>query len=144
MLQLTVWSWSHSFLRFSTWCSLIQALASLIHVVKSFKGKEEYKGWHLCEKSCILELVFQAKSLIIESLQRLQREAYKVELSCLQNGQNISRGSCLWKQNPFISSDGLMRMKNEADEAFTPWSGETTTDHSLLKLYSYSPHTLKS
>lgn len=35
----------------------------------------------------------KAKSFIIK---RVQKEAHKVELSCPQSGQTISRGSCLW------------------------------------------------
>lgn len=94
---------SHQFERFSTWQSLLRAMAFLIHVVQSFgsknSGNQERSGWHHCSKPHTADALSQAKAIIIGCV---QEEAYQAEVSCLKKGEVIPKNSPLIKLNPIL------------------------------------------
>lgn len=100
---------SHRFQRFSSWKSLVRAVTTLTHVARSFSKSsdtEMCKRWYHCIEPCIAE-VTQAKSTIIKAV---QQEMYKEEFDSLTKNGHVSQGSYLEKLDPYIDSDGLMRV----------------------------------
>lgn len=69
------------FERFSTFESLVKALAFLIHIAKSFNGtntNSECKGWHKCPFPRTVDKMTQARHVI---LKETQMAAFEKELS---------------------------------------------------------------
>ncbi len=87
----------HCFEQFSSWRSLVRAIAFLMHIAQSQRSAakaklEDCSGWHLCKKPRTAEELQKAKILIIRCV---QRETYGKEFSCLAAGKNISKYSPL-------------------------------------------------
>ena len=102
---------SQRFERFSTWQSLIRAIATLIHIAetmraKSTRGKTECKVWHQCSKVHTSDNLLKARQVLIRCI---QSEAYQTEMSCLKQGMDILKSSPLRKLDPMLDSDGLLR-----------------------------------
>lgn len=98
---------SHRFERFSSWRSLRRAVVSLIHIAQSFRNKGKMCcGWHHCKSSYMPELLTWAERVIIRSA---QREAYKEEITCLENERDVFKQSSLKRLNPVLE-DGLLRI----------------------------------
>ena len=102
---------SQRFERFSTWQSLIRAIATLIHIAetmktKSTQGKTECKGWHQCSKIHTSDNLLKARQVIIRCV---QSETYHTEMSRLKQGLGIPKSSPLRKLDPILDSDGLLR-----------------------------------
>ncbi|KAK3560670.1 hypothetical protein QTP86_014522 [Hemibagrus guttatus] len=80
------------FERFSSWRSLVRAIASLIHVAQTYKSSDDTertcRSWHYCAKPCTVEELLQAEEVIIKSV---QRRAYQEELTCIAKGNDIPR-----------------------------------------------------
>lgn len=94
---------SHPFERFSMWCTLIRALANLIHVALTFKSSKEKNlkgcnGWHLCSRSCTTETLQQAKPVILRCVQREGTFENRWEAQACTSGFGIevfNRFSCM-------------------------------------------------
>jgi len=102
----------HRFERFSSWKSLVRAIAFLTHITQSQVGAvkakhEDCSGWHQCKRPHTAEELLKAETLIIRCV---QRETYSKEFSCLAAGKNISKDSPLRKLNPLVDEDGLLRI----------------------------------
>nr|XP_055053838.1 uncharacterized protein LOC129438965 [Misgurnus anguillicaudatus] len=111
---------SDRFKRFSSWKSLRRAIASIVHIALSFKDNgKTCRGWHHCESSCTPELLTQAENVIIRCV---QKEAYKAEIACLENGKAIPKQSSLKKLNPVLE-DGFLRIGGRLEQSALP-SGE--------------------
>ncbi|XP_058881751.1 uncharacterized protein LOC131737334 [Acipenser ruthenus] len=103
---------AYRFGRFSSWKSLTRAVASLVHISHCYKTtdheqKENCNGWHHCTKPHTSDELAKAKAVIIGCT---QREAYKVEFTCLEKGKEIPKNSPLRKLNPIIDEEGLLRI----------------------------------
>ncbi|XP_059922878.1 uncharacterized protein LOC132468990 [Gadus macrocephalus] len=103
---------SQRFERFSTWQSLIRAIATLIHITEVIRsstttGNKECKGWHQCSKAHTSDNLLKAKQVIIRCV---QKETYPTEMSCLQQGISIPNDSPLRKLDPVLDCDGLLRI----------------------------------
>lgn len=103
--------WEH-FERFSTWDSLLNGTASLIHVAHSFKSSSVHRshkctGWHQCEQPHPQEELDQAKNVVIFSV---QRSVFSEEYSALMEERNIPRNSPLAMLNPVLDENGLIRV----------------------------------
>lgn len=88
---------SQWFERFTSWKSLSQAIAALIHMACCFeKDKaEELKlceGWHGCEEVDTVAALMQAKNVIIRGV---QQEMYAKEVQCIRNSKDAPRDSSL-------------------------------------------------
>ncbi|XP_039863534.1 uncharacterized protein LOC120718871 [Simochromis diagramma] len=110
---------SGRFNRFSCWSSLIRALGTLIHIVQSFKrGKkcvaQKCEGWHQCSTPPTGDILEQSKLVIIKTV---QQEVYRKELECLASNANIPKSSSLVALDPFIDSEGLLRIGGRLIEA---------------------------
>ncbi len=95
--------YSQRFQRFSTWDSLLRAVALLIHVARSFKSdsssvSDKCKGWHWCDKPHTLEEL-AARNVIIKSA---QEDTYAEELRALEKKSKLPHSSPLVKLNPVI------------------------------------------
>ena len=103
---------SQRFERFSTWQSLIRAIATLIHITDVIRsstttGNKECKGWHQCSKAHTSDNLLKVKQVIIRCV---QKETYPTEMSCLQQGICIPNDSPLRKLDPVLDCDGLLRI----------------------------------
>ncbi|KAI4874288.1 hypothetical protein NFI96_026210, partial [Prochilodus magdalenae] len=101
---------SYRFERFSSWKSLVQAIAFLKHVVKSkitVKKDKTCCGWHVCTQPYTAEELLEAETLIIRCV---QQETYREEFSCIAARKDIPKGSSLRKLNPCVDEDGLLRI----------------------------------
>ncbi|KAJ8369536.1 hypothetical protein SKAU_G00095640 [Synaphobranchus kaupii] len=121
---------SHRFKRFSTWQSLVRAMASLIHIARSFKSEEvsikpDCYGWHYCTKPHTADALSQAKAFIIGCV---QKEVYQTEVSCLEKGEAVSKNSPLRKLNLVLDDNGHLRVGGRLQHAAL----ETTEKHPLI------------
>lgn len=98
------------FKRFSTWDSLVRAVALLIHIVRCRKSKDYAKGckscWHWCKQPRTPDERSQAMNVVIQAV---QREAFPAEFSALTNGKALPSNSPLFKLSPVVV-EGLMRI----------------------------------
>ncbi|KAK3545643.1 hypothetical protein QTP70_008781 [Hemibagrus guttatus] len=99
------------FERFSSWRSLVRAIASLIHVAQTYKSSDDTertcRSWHYCAKPRTVKELLQAEEVVIKSV---QRRAYQEELTCIAKGNDIPRYSALRNLNPYIDSRSLLRI----------------------------------
>ncbi|KAL4009495.1 hypothetical protein ACER0C_003347 [Sarotherodon galilaeus] len=90
------------FEHFSTFKSLVRAIASLIHIAKSFNGtnpNKKCKGWHKCHLPQTPEEIAQGKIVIFKETQKAY---FEKELSALDAGKPISKQSPLKKLSPML------------------------------------------
>lgn len=103
---------SECFERFSTWDSLLNGIASLIHVARSFKsssGNHSHKctGWHQCEQPHPQEELVQAKNVVILSV---QRSVFSEQYNAIIERRNIPKSSPLAMLNPVLDENGPIRV----------------------------------
>ncbi len=98
------------FERFSSWRSLIRAIASIIHIVQAYKANDHHntcRSWHHCSKPRSVEELLQAETAII----RVYREKpTKKSLKCIVERNDIPRNSPLRKLSPYLDNGGLLRI----------------------------------
>ena len=102
---------SERFERFSSWRSLVRAVARLCHIAYSFtKAAKEGPccGWHDCKLLFKPEQLNHAK---IRILLAVQRQVYSEEIHSIQKGEQVPKQSALSKLCPFIDSEGLLRVR---------------------------------
>lgn len=103
---------SERFKRFSTWNSLLNGIASLIHVARSFKSSSvshthKCACWHRCEQQHLQEELAQVKNVVILSV---QRSVFSEEYKALAERRNIPKNSPLAMLNPVLDENGLIRV----------------------------------
>ncbi|KAM9741924.1 uncharacterized protein ACNS7B_012839 isoform 1-T4 [Menidia menidia] len=106
---------------FSTFKSLVRAIANLVHIAKSFNGTNPNsvcKGWHRCHLPRTPEEMAQAKNVILKETQKAH---FQKELSALNTGKPVSKQSPLQKLSPVLQN-GLItvggRLKHSEIENF--------------------------
>ena len=102
------------FTKFRNWSSLIRAIARLRLFVKSFKAR--------CQQTQILvpmildlQTIKEAENFIIRVIQTL---FYLEDLEALQKNCQINRKSNLIQLNPFVDSDGILRVGGRLKYAY--------------------------
>ena len=80
---------SQRFERFSSWKSLIRAIAHLIHITQGYKkpqlaSKGVCRGWHYCQESYSVQELSQAKEVVFKAV---QEDEYRRELKCISEGK---------------------------------------------------------
>ncbi|KAM9781210.1 uncharacterized protein LOC133168561 isoform X2 [Syngnathus typhle] len=99
------------FERFSSWKSLQRAVATLLHVTRSFKSTNQdvtvCSGWHLCSKPHSVDELSKSSEVILRAV---QRACFSEEYDSLSKGQDVNKKSSLSKLNPVIAPDGLLRI----------------------------------
>lgn len=98
---------SQRFSKFSSWKSLVHAIARLTHIVVG-------KGWHHCHTAISVEELSRAKGCIIRVV---QEETYEQEYACLRKEEQLPKDSPLKALDPFIDADGLLRVGGRIREA---------------------------
>jgi hypothetical protein len=102
------------FKNYSTWNSLVRGIAHLKHIARSWSGQPPCRGWHVCSKSIDTRLLQKAETVIIKEA---QKESFGEEIEQLQSGQSIKKGSAIFKLNPFVDSDGILRIGDRLNKA---------------------------
>ena len=93
------------FSRFSTWSSLVSGIGFLVSCVRRRKGLDPNLTTNDMEG---------IEALIIRSA---QRDAFEEEYSALKGGQRLSKSSHLLSLNPFMDSNGLLRVGGRLDKS---------------------------
>ncbi len=96
---------SDRFQHFSTFSSLLRAVAFLIHVARSCKHSNKTNrcsGWHRCHLPRTVDETAQAKEVILKAA---QRSAFAKELSALQANKVVPTNSPLHKLSPTLEGN---------------------------------------
>lgn len=104
------------FASFSTWGSLLRAIARLIHIARCYRNSTPPKGchgWHIC-KSLSPEDYSKAKSVVLSGL---QHEVYPDIFTCLQAQKDIPKQSLLRKLSPFKDNADCLRVGGRLSQA---------------------------
>ena len=75
---------SGRFNRFSTWKSLVRAIAHLSHIAHCFVQPSNTKGcsgWHICTKGLLEDALTKAENIIVKNV---QSDAYSEEFQCIE------------------------------------------------------------
>lgn len=110
---------SQRFSKFSSWKSLIHAIARLTHIARLFQKTSATqvsicKGWHHCHAAISVEDLSKAKASIIRAV---QEEMYAQEYACVRKGEKLPKDSPLKNLDPFIDADNLLRVGGRIREA---------------------------
>ena len=103
------------FLRFSSFNSLVRAIAHLIHIVRSFKltkDMDKCQGWHRCDLSRTPDELSLAKEVIIAAV---QRRAFSKEFEALFTNKPVPINSKLRCLSPTLENNLICvggRLKN--------------------------------
>ncbi|XP_064485903.1 uncharacterized protein LOC135398425 [Ornithodoros turicata] len=103
---------THRFKRFSSWTSLVKALASLVHIARSFLNPSPTcHEWHHCNKPRTAEELAHAKKVILRSVQHEEFAEITVRLRTdVPQRKHFSTKRSLWKLDPYIDNDDLLRV----------------------------------
>lgn len=102
---------SHRFAHFSSWKRLTHGLAKLIQKVRSCATAPE-GGTPKAD-----ELV-QARTVVVRTV---QQEAFKEDHRSLAKGETVSKHSPLWKLDPILDADGVLRIGGRMTSAAISW-----------------------
>ncbi|KAF1387159.1 hypothetical protein PFLUV_G00102450 [Perca fluviatilis] len=106
---------SERFQRFSSFKTLVRAIALLIHIARCQKPSnwnDRCKGWHKCDLSRTPDELCQAKEVIIRAV---QKEAFKKEFEALETSKPVPLNSSLYRLSPMLQNDLIClggRLKN--------------------------------
>ncbi|KAJ8371782.1 hypothetical protein AAFF_G00302260 [Aldrovandia affinis] len=95
---------------FSSWRSLLRAVARLIHIASSFKRGNDKSDCQALSP----ENLDKAKTVVIRSL---QRKAFPEVFACIQAGKEIPKQSQLRKLSPYIDKAGCLRVGGRLSQA---------------------------
>ncbi|XP_032416936.1 uncharacterized protein LOC116718815 [Xiphophorus hellerii] len=101
---------------FSSWKSLLRAIARLVHIVRLYKKENQTskcQGWHMC-KDLSPDDFLTAKRVILSSL---QRKSYPELFACIRDQKEISKHSYLRKLSPYIDDSGCLRVGGRLAQA---------------------------
>nr|XP_054587010.1 uncharacterized protein LOC129152514 [Nothobranchius furzeri] len=91
------------FQRFSSWTSLVRAIAFLVHQARSHSSSNSSnhscRGWHRCREPRTPEELDAASNLILQSV---QKDAFPDEYAALQTSQTIHSSSPIVALDPFL------------------------------------------
>ncbi|XP_051792766.1 uncharacterized protein LOC127530319 [Acanthochromis polyacanthus] len=98
----------HRFERFSSWRSLVRAVALLTSMLGR-RTAVVTAGDKIMDntKPYTAEQLLKAETLIIRCV---QRKTYSKEFDCLAAGKTIPKDSSLWKLDPYMDEKGLLRV----------------------------------
>ncbi|XP_072516499.1 uncharacterized protein [Salminus brasiliensis] len=108
---------SGRFNRFSTWKSLVRAIAHLSHIAHCFVQPSNTKGcsgWHICTKGLLEDALTKAENIIVKNV---QSDAYSSEFQCIELKESLSSHSSLLKLNPAVDKNGLLRVGGRIAQA---------------------------
>jgi hypothetical protein len=108
--------------RFSKWQTLVRAVGNLTHIVRNYGSQptgnaDTCYGWHRCKTSPSVDELTQAQNTIIQSV---QRNSFQQEIDCLKHGLKLPTDSSIRSLNPFIDTNGLLRVGGRLDRSDLP------------------------
>lgn len=101
---------------FSTWTSLLRAIARLVHITRCYKGNaygSKCQGWHIC-KSITPEEYGKAKSVILSCL---QHKSYPEVFACIEAQKEIPKQNPLRNLSPFKDDADCLRVGARLSQA---------------------------
>ncbi|XP_062597368.1 uncharacterized protein LOC134258800 [Saccostrea cucullata] len=111
---------SERFLRFSQWRRLVETIARLQHIARSFHQRDsKCSGWHVCENSKTVESFDKAEKFIIKTV---QSEVYSEEIQCILKEKPLPRDSNILPLSPFLDKDGILRVGGRLNKSSLPIS----------------------
>ena len=96
------------FKNYFTWKRLVEGIAYLKHIARSWSGESLCTGWHSFYKANDIIFLNKLKKRIIREV---QKESFGEEIDQLRNEQPIKKGNAMKKLNPFMDSDGILRLE---------------------------------
>ncbi|XP_062594609.1 uncharacterized protein LOC134256031 [Saccostrea cucullata] len=114
---------SERFTRFSSWHSLVKALANINRLAARFSKRSSLKD--------PLTLYKEAEQFILKTI---QQEFYSKELNCLYSNQPLPKNSSILPLSPILDEEGLLRVGGRLRRANLP-TGEKTPILILGKHY---------
>ncbi|XP_076301647.1 uncharacterized protein LOC143219631 [Lasioglossum baleicum] len=127
--------------RFSSWAKLIRITAYLfkfihaLHARKNTSSPISSNGRTVSVDECSEARIFWIKSI--------QREQFPTELEALTHGRSLSTKSSIMSLNPFIDSDGILRVGGRLHKAPIPIAQKhpiLLASHSLVDLIISQAH----
>lgn len=101
---------------FSTWTSLLRAIARLVHITRCFKGNaygSKCRGWHIC-KNIAPEDYGKAKSVILSCL---QHKTYPEVFACIEAQKEIPKQNPLRNLSPYKDDADCLRVGGRLSQA---------------------------
>ncbi|XP_040196099.1 uncharacterized protein LOC120929000 [Rana temporaria] len=98
------------FKRFSSWKRLVKTITRLRHIAQTFRKPNQTSschGWHTCKESPNA-LEYENAELFVIRL--VQEEVFAEEIKCLRGNRPVSKSSPLFKLNPIIDNEGMLRV----------------------------------
>lgn len=83
---------SHRFEKFSSWRTLVKAIAVIKHSVVSFRDHHGCKNWCSCPHASSVDTYVQAEQCIIRVV---QHEIFNKEIATIQDGQPLPKDSSI-------------------------------------------------
>ena len=102
------------FKAFKSWGRLVMTICRIKCVASSFRTGSSCRGWRNCDLHQSLKVYEEAEQFV---LKELQCESFPEEMTCLQQGQPLPKGSQLANLNPFIDEAGLLRVGGRLNKA---------------------------
>lgn len=98
---------SRRFERFSSWKCLVETIARLKHIAKSYHAGNTCKGWHLCANAKTVDTYREAEQLLIRTV---QQEVYTAEMNCILKKAIFPTSSNIVSLDPIIDEDEMLRV----------------------------------
>ena len=110
------------FARFSQWLNLLKGISRLIKVAQSYnqndrRSRNSQDISDTAAEPTIESTVKTRKRAEVLIIKTVQQEAFPEELDCVKKGKNLTRASALVKLNPFIDTEGLLRVGGRLERA---------------------------
>lgn len=116
------------FERFSRWCRLLRAVGYVIKFCDFVKQKQKKSDF----KNELTQDELRTAEILL--LKEAQYEVFSDEIKALLQGKIISKSSSIYKQSPFMDSQGVLRVGGRIENADVP---EEMKNPAILPKHSY-------
>ncbi|XP_063446815.1 uncharacterized protein LOC134726347 [Mytilus trossulus] len=103
---------SERFQNFSSWKSLVNGIAVLQRFIQSRFKKVTLQD---------IDVVKSLNESEIFIIKTIQSEAYSSEIDCIVNGQNLRKNSSIISLDPFLDSEGILRVGGRLNKSNLPY-----------------------
>ncbi|KAK3099229.1 hypothetical protein FSP39_001287 [Pinctada imbricata] len=107
------------FKRFSSWSSVVNAIAQLKHFVRLWKYRHSNGTQQLIPS--VVDIRQEAHDHV---LKEVQKEAFSDELYCLRTGQAVAKTSPISSLDPYFESDGFIRVGGRIMKSRIPFESK--------------------
>ena len=98
---------SDRFAKFSCWRRLVEAVARLKHIARSFQRDRACEGWHVACDFKSTQTFLEAEKVIIKTV---QQEHFATEIRSIGENRPLSKDSSICKLDPFVDPEGVLRV----------------------------------